>query len=55
MDIKSSPDKMGDTGISVITAPEETDTGFIWKIEYSGGFAGQGHSDHVQGRDGDFP
>lgn len=40
MDIKGVPEKMADNSISVVTAKEETDTGFIWKIEYSGGYFG---------------
>jgi hypothetical protein len=52
MDIQSNPDKLSD-GVSVVTALEETDTGFIWKIVYSGGHVGQ--SAEVMGRDNDYP
>jgi len=53
MDIKGTPDKMANDNISVVTAKEETDTGFIWKIEYTGGYAGM--PARPDGRDNDFP
>ena len=53
MDIKAVPEKMANNNISVVTANEETDTGFIWKIEYSGGYAGM--PARPMGRDNDFP